>query len=493
MADFMRYILILLCSLFAFSCNRTDKGDKAESEKLRRYALDCLSQDKTYILEDGFDDAIKYYESEHDTIAVIEMCQLAEIRMRWMNQQDSAAYYLKKGLDYASSHTSPLYIKLANLYAHPLMPKDYVKAIEYSKLALNADSEAKNKGRLLNDIGVSYAFLGENDSSTIYLERAIASINPDDPDYETIVLNYANHRNADQRRGIEYLYSIEGENLGKYITLSLMYLNLNKMDSAEYYLRRSEDTFDKAPDKYSVNTFNNLRILRECINYSRYGKTFMEEGTERNDSVSQRMLLNRKIDSERAEYNIKLQLRLLESESRRQRGWIVALVILFVGVILSLAIYWYNKKRYIKIRKELDSLRLTQIVEEAVSPDTSDSYGLIKRRAEACVALFREKGVLNEIQKGEIAYNTEGVYLPIKERKMVRQALLECFSDFILDLKMDSGKLSMEDIITSLFSLMHLSNAAIASCIGVTDGAVRTRKSRLRNKLSLEMTELLNL
>ena len=53
--------------------------------------------------------------------------------------------------------------------------------------------------------------------------------------------------------------------------------------------------------------------------------------------------------------------------------------------------------------------------------------------------------------------------------------------------KMDAGKLSMDDILTSLLSVMHASNAAIAACLGVSAGAVRSRKTRLKGKLSDEM------
>ncbi len=504
---FIKTALMLSAGLFMCGCE--DGDNLSDAASLRQYALDCLSKGKTYVSEEGFDNAISYYEGERDTVAVLEMCQLAAIRMRWLNQQDSAAAYLKKALGYATRHTSPnasdLYIELANLYAHPLLPKDYTKTIEYSKCAIGLEDDIEKKGRALHDIGVSYAFLERSDSSKIYLERALALTTPDNPDYTQFALNYANHPAADPKKAIKYLDGIKGEVLGKYITLGFIYFNQHQPDSAKVYLERSQKLFDKSPDSYSINTYNNLRLLKGYVDYSRYGRAFPDEGTERNDSINQRLLLNQKIEIERRERNARLQMRLLESEANRQRVWIGCLIGLLVIFTGSVGIYFYNKRRYLKIRRELDALRLAQIEQEALSAsrpysdssanveDTSASFDIIRRRAEACVALFRETGLIEIIQKGEVAYSADGSYLAIKDRKMVQQSLLECFSDFILDLKMDCGKLSMDDIITSLLSLICFSNAAIASCIGATDGAVRTRKSRLRGKLSKEMTELLNM
>ena len=185
-----------------------------------------------------------------------------------------------------------------------------------------------------------------------------------------------------------------------------------------------------------------------------------------------------------------LKMKLLENEASRQRIWIISLSILIVAIIVCSFIFWRNKRKYINLRKELDSMLLTQIINEAGSDDGTDSFAIIKERAELCVEHFRKSGMLKMIQKGEDSYNADNSFLPIKDRAVLRQQLFETFSDFIFDLKIDAGKLTVEDIITALLSLMRVSNAAIASCLGVTDGAVRTRKTRLKSKFSKEMSEL---
>lgn len=120
----------------------------------------------------------------------------------------------------------------------------------------------------------------------------------------------------------------------------------------------------------------------------------------------------------------------------------------------------------------------------------SGSIDIIVKRATISVNRCRETGIFDLIQRGESAYNDSETYLSAKERATVRQALLDCFADFIVDLKMDAGKLSMDDILTSLLSVMHASNAAVAACLGVSAGAVRTRKTRLKGKLSPEIAKI---
>ena len=123
--------------------------------------------------------------------------------------------------------------------------------------------------------------------------------------------------------------------------------------------------------------------------------------------------------------------------------------------------------------------------------ENSSSFEIIVKRAEISVSRFRGTGIFDLIQRGEIAYNDSETYLSVKDRAKVRQTLLDCFADFIVDIKMDAGKLSIDDILTSLLSVMHVSNTAIAACLGVSVGAVRSRKTRLKGKLSDEMAKFI--
>lgn len=481
--------------VFIAGCDSDDRAFKAED--VRTTALNSLDQGKTYLLLRGIDDAAAHYSQEGDTIHLLEMYQLASIKMLWKGQQDSAAVYLHKAADLSTSRTSPstcdVYLDLAELYSHPLLKKDYKKAIEYSHRAYRADSLGENMSRLLHDIGIYYAFMNENDSALAYIDKAIEYTPANSPYYSTFALNYSNLSTADFHKSIKYLDRIEGAHLGKLITKGFLYLNHGQTDSASTYLERAKERYESAPENYSINTYNSLRMLSNCVSYALTGKVYPGDGTEINDSISARIALDRKIETEIAENNASLEIELLASETRAQRAWIIALVVILVAAVVSGLIFWRSKSKYIRLHKEFDLLRQKQILIEADENayENSGSFEIIVKRAEISVSRFRETGIFDLIQRGEIAYNDSETYLSVKDRAKVRQTLLDCFADFIVDIKMDAGKLSIDDILTSLLSVMHVSNTAIAACLGVSVGAVRSRKTRLKGKLSDEMAKFI--
>lgn len=493
-----RFLAILICIVFIINligCSSKEKD--CHADKVRTIAIDKLNQGETYLLLRGIDAAAAHYSQESDTIHLLEMYQLASIKMLWKGQQDSAAVYLHKAADLSTSRTSPstcdVYLDLAELYSHPLLKKDYKKAIEYSHRAYRADSLGENRSRLLHDIGIYYAFMNENDSALAYIDKAIEYTPANSPYYPTFALNYSNLSTADFHKSIKYLDRIEGAHLGKLITKGFLYLNHGQTDSAYTYLERAKERYDSAPENYSINTYNSLRMLSNCVSYALTGKVYPGDGTEINDSISARIALDRKIETEIAENNASLEIELLASETRVQRAWIIVLVVILVAAVVSGLIFWRGKSKYIRLHKEFDLLRQKQILIEADENayGNSGSFEIIVKRAEISVSRFRETGIFDLIQRGEIAYNDSETYLSVKDRAKVRQTLLDCFGDFIVDIKMDAGRLSMDDILTSLLSVMHVSNAAIAACLGVSAGAVRSRKTRLKGKLSDEMAKFI--
>lgn len=488
----VRYICIFLAMLF-IGCSSQSGDDDAD--KIRLTAIERLQQGKTYLFLEGLDDAIQYYTAKADTTHLLEMYQLASIQMKWKSQQDSAAMYLIDASNFATPTTSPsvsdICLDLSDLYSHPILNKDYAKAIEYAHKAIQSDKSGANKSRALHDIGIYYAFLSENDSAVAYLDKAIAHTPTNSPYYTTFALNYANLPVSDFNRSIKYLDNIDSESLGKLITKGFLYLNQNRIDSATLYLRQSNNLYNSNPEKYSINTYNSLRMLSNCIGYAKSGKVFPGKGTEINDSISERISLNKKIESETAEKNAALEVKLLESKSQTKNVWIVALTLMLVAGGLFAWIFWNSKKKYIHLQKEIELLRRKQIAIEADEerPDDEVPFEIIMKRADICISRFRATGTLNLIQKGELAYDDNKSYLPLKDRSVIRQSLLECFADFIIDMRIDSGKMTMDDIVTALLSVMRTPNSAIAACLGVSDSAVRTRKTRLKSRMSFRMAQ----
>ncbi len=163
-------------------------------------------------------------------------------------------------------------------------------------------------------------------------------------------------------------------------------------------------------------------------------------------------------------------------------------------LIIGFGIYvWYSKRKFLNLRRQLDNVKVEQIVVEANEEEPESSLDLVRCRMNLCIEQFRESKLQANLDKITLDFRNTGNYPSIKERETLQKRLIGCFADFIVDLKMTRVKLNMEDIITCILSCLRESNATIAACLGATDSAIRTRKSRLRVKLPAEMLDLLDL
>lgn len=154
---------------------------------------------------------------------------------------------------------------------------------------------------------------------------------------------------------------------------------------------------------------------------------------------------------------------------------------------------WHSKRKFLKLKQQLDSVKIEQIVTEA-SEDVDEketSMNLIRKRLEICIEQFRISKLQQEIDKMESLFRSSGSFPTIKSREAVQNGLISCFADFIVDLKMTGAKLTVEDIVTCIMTRLKESNTAIAACLGTTETAIRTRKTRLRAKLPPDILGIL--
>ncbi len=477
--------------------SRNGLSDDIKASATLLTAKTKLHKGESFLTVEGFEDALNYFKIKRDSVALLDIYQLAALKMRWLGSQDSASIYLDKAINIASETTSPtkseLYVELSNLYAMPSLKKDYAKAISYAKKAEKTSRTNEERARALHDIGLFYSFMGHNDSAAIYMEKALSETDVNDPQFTAYTLNYASLPTADFRLSVTNLNRIKTQSLGKLITLGFLYLNNSQVDSALHYSEASKRMYNENPVRYSINTFNNLRLLEQSIRLRHKGTVFPYEGTVTNDSISELTAVQRKISEERRDYNNQLQIQLLQAKTRRQFLLSIGLGI-FLCLTIGFGIYvWQSKRKFLKLKRQLDNVKIEQIVVEANEEESESSFDLVRRRMDLCIEQFRESKLQANLDKITMDFRNTGNYPSFKERETLQKRLIGCFADFIVDLKMTGVKLNMEDIVTCILSCLRESNATIAACLGVTETAIRTRKSRLRTKLPAEMLDLLEL
>ena len=447
---------------------------------------------KTIANDKYLDGSISYYLMNKDSVALSEAYQLASIRSQHRLNQDSAIYYLQQAIAVTPRDNNTMLVKLLTETSYqlskPSVNKNYEKALSISQQAYRYATTADDKARTLHDIGVLYSFTGKNDSCLSYIEQALELINTDSPGYTGYALNYAATPGANPIKSKQFLSAIKSESLGKHITLGFLYLNNGSLDSAYISLQRAESLYSRYPDKYSINTFNNLRLLKGCLAYGKNMPINPTDGVTTNDSISEIKNLEQRLSSERLETSRKLETDLLGQKIERQRifMWLMALALMSVLIIFSLYYHWH--KRYKRLQQEIDRYRVSQIVIEASDTPVDEAalQAIISKRLQLCLTRFRNTGYYARLQKLETEKNSE-IFLPLKTRGDIQEKLLESFSEFIIDLKNDGGKLNLEDIILCLLSLLNFSAKTISRCMGASEGALRTRKSRLKGKLSATM------
>lgn len=471
----------------------SSKSDKASyGLKINRARLLC---GKTISQDSFIDNSISYYREQNDSTNLCTAYQLASFRSWHRLNQDSAVYYLQKALKVVPSNQerlkAQLYTEIAYQLSRPSAKKDYAAAINYSKQALEFASSSTHRARALHDIGILYSYLGQNDSCLSYIEQALELIDPDNPNYIGFALNYSSIPDADFHKSTGVLSAIKTQSLGKHITLGFLYLNKGLLDSASMELDKANVIYNAAPEKYSINTFNNLRLLSSCVNYGYRRPIRPSEGVTTNDSISEKINLDHRLSDENIETNAKLQTELLEHKIERQQAWMVFLtIVIFLALGLLITYYRWHKK-YKDLQQKIDRERVSQIVLEA-SDDYADEdamQAIISNRIQLCTERFRNTGYYNRLQKLSVDKNDEA-FLPLKQRADIQEKVLECFSDFVIDLKNNGAKLNLEDITFCLFALLAIDNRTISKCMGVSEGALRTRKTRLKGKLSPLMFQI---
>lgn len=452
-----------------------------------------LRQNKSVASEELLDKSIAYYLQTNDSVELFKAYQLKSYQESWRSRQDSAAYYQNKAMALvAPNNAAELYalnMKLSDLYSSPASTKDYTKAIRYAMKALDYAPGDEQRAYAFNQIGACYSFLNEMDSALRYLERTIVLTTKDQPNYTTYILNYANTPGVNFSKAETLLNGISANSLGAVITLGYLHLNNHNLNKAKVYTEQADSIYNSNTERYSINTYNSLRALRSCVAYGVGEQVSVTEGVSRNDSISLAGSMNETRRQEISDNNLLLQNYSQQQQLKSQRiiGSIIA-----VGLIAVIVFFLYdrrNKKRYIELRKELDRSRIEQINLQSsdIEPSADDIEKLWRKRADLCRDNFASTGWLKKIQSLESAQTTDTDYLPQADRIKLRKALFEEYTDVIVDIKASGEGINLDDLCLCLLSLLKLGNRTISQCMGVSESAIRTRKSRLKDKLSSSM------
>lgn len=415
---------------------------------------------------------------------------------------DSAAYYYRKALDCADVHSMPLLVISIHWQLGDLLRTHhlYNRALdEHQKALLLCEElqEAACMPRSLREVGKDYLYKEQPDSALIYITQALQ--------YATAVADtaeiVATHNNLSVAysetdslyRAIGHAYqairmsSDSATIYRNYSAIGRMYLSEGEYDSAYYYSLKGS---------HSANIYTQANCYRQLCEVSRRtGDTLgyaayaaMLEQVD--DAISQ--MDHTEVMGE-TEYRYELE-RVLTDEQTRYRKWIVLAVICIL--VVTLLYYLYKRRRERNWKQQIEGLRQTiktrtaKLEEEAaeaervikqVGRERKELYDLIEKKGNVCALSFMRTKAYKTIKTW--VDSSDGVLLASQQAETA-ELVRKAFEEYDVALR-EHTSLTADEVLLCCLIKCRFTTKECAICKGVSENAIRTQKSRIKNKLVL--------
>lgn len=344
-----------------------------EEQRMYYDLLDLKVNDKMYVRHTS-DSLIKritaFYEVYGDRDKLLESYYYMGRVYRDLNDAPEALKYFQKALDVAGDTRK--YRLLSNVYSQMGMLYDYQNVYEeairmYEKAAeyklLKGDSTSLSL--VLRDIARVYDMVDKNDSALLYFQKAaiIANETGNRHRYSGILTEQGDlYRELGMYdKALECLFESLKDSVGRnmyptYSTLGHIYLEVGRLDSADYYLRRCLDS----PDLYVKDAiYEYLSLLyerrlnyREAIRYVRLGQQVQDSIRKITDSEEIRKMTSLYYQKRETE-NLRLK-----GENDRMQIRIYRILSLFgLGLSITLLFIYRLKRQKERLARQFEALQ----------------------------------------------------------------------------------------------------------------------------------------
>ena len=276
-------------------------------------------------------------------------------------------------------------------------------------------------------------------------------------------------------------YSVKGD----------VFLALGQTDSARHYFGLS---LIPGRDVYAdCNTYYKLMELDLAEGRTDSVPAYLARHTVLLDSIA-RMQSRAEVERVRGEHQIAMHDRMLRHRHTRfvLLGSIVVVTLALLLVVLFAAIDNRRKARYIRLQKQLaqnraEMLALTAMTDDADSassePDPERLLTLRRQRIDYCREVFAHTPWRTRI--GQLEHSSEA--LTLKERTELQQVLIDSFADVMIDFRTQCPALTTSDLHLVILTLLGCSIRTVSLCTAISENALRSRKTRMKAKMTEEL------
>ena len=392
----------------------------------------------------------------------------------------------------------------------------YDKAMEMYRISYKTNinhNEEKNILFSLQGIGEVFMYQHQWDSAAYYYNEIIEKSRAiGDSSWISIGISNLAHVYYNQKKYPEAYHTAlksihnnnedkENEITSKYILLGDILIQLGQYDSARYYLSLNsikEDPFLRASRHFSL-----YELEKKCGKYKE-ATQYIDTYTTLYDSLREeknKEEIAKLINS----YTIERYKREISEKQKHQTRISISFSILIIISILFifLMIDRHRKQEYIGLHKSLMKKRgeIMKMQEELNSMDMNHSPNSIQEKE-------NKQNILKQLQKEKFYYSIQlfqktSYYKTIQELKQKRRieekvftsgergllwdCIYQIFSDTMSYLKAQCPELTREDLLYCIFYLLGYSNSIIIICTGSNANTLKSRKNRLKNKMTKEL------
>lgn len=349
--------------------------------------------------------------------------------------------------------------------------------------------------------GIGYVFLLQNqlDSALHYYQKAMDyAVAEKDPnwisglnhDFAIAYEQKGDYLQANRRisQAIEMAAFDKKANI--FWTKGRIMLNLNEPDSAWFYYNEYKEVYD---------------IYGKAICYNGLYKAEKERGNWKAalENADVYMILYDSIqslsDSKELAHlmdNYKMEEYKKELSQRARRVVISLATLCFVlVVIVTFWLLWNDRKRkdhYIALQEELASKRVDVMrVKDALDSEEEHDAKLAELKEEQlqiCISIFQTKECYKKLLLLEKATPKQLISL----RSLIpsiNETIHNDFIDVMTNLKEKCPSLTSDDLFYCILSLLHCSKNTVMELMDVSSDAIKTRKNRIKNKITPELFE----
>ena len=286
----------------------------------------------------------------------------------------------------------------------------------------------------------------------------------------------------------------------KYYLLGRLYVKIQQLDSAQYYLHKVSELGDMAPDYYRVwesiyeqkadriralHYANKVSFAIDSLYKKRLEKSFA--GLEKKYKFQGLQISNQ---------NLTLK--------NKQRGLYLLLSLLILAIIIGVVLYWrlQVKQREAKYQKDIADQRqeliekkdnLLKKEQETLAKEKENSELLEKQlRFQAIFLLNIEQHRKNSIKRPGL-WKADTNYDGLEQKKTFQEEMIACmdleYGNISLRLKTQYPALSQQDILICCLLLANFDNGMIATVLDVQIDSIKKQRYRLRAKLNLQNSD----